>query len=209
MKKSTAIIAVLCAAFMSATALAACGEPSTPSGDTTATVAAADNSGSEQSQETTEAEAEKKIVDTETLAAADIPSGTPTDFGWISFEMPDGYSKDDAVDEDYWIRLKCDDDAFVQIDIKYSSFDYDGDIQGPVDARLKYYGNQGTDFEMGGITYRPMFYTEGGSMDGTVCFTPINDKVYFEMQGLDVGLKDPAFCTILNTVKFDESKIDK
>lgn len=209
MKKSASVIAILCAAFMTATALTACGGDNTPANsDATSAVDSTDANGSDDATEAeTEAEKSAEPVKSQPLDAADIPSGTPSDFGWVKFEMPEGYSVDDTVDSDSWIRLKSADDDFLTLDIKHSSSSYSGDIQEPADDRLRLYGEQGTDFTLGSFTYRPVFYQEGFS-DAVVLFAPINDKEYLEIQGIRVTEKDAAMCTILNTIEVDETQLD-
>ena len=180
MKKSVKLIALLCALLM-LVSLAACGEKK----DDTS----------------------KKSDDKTSDSSVEEPESNLTDFEWVKFEMPEGWS--DANESDSYVTIH--EDANTKHTVKF--FGHTNATGISMEELAKQDAEKDAErytadaaVEIGGRTYYPVRFKFNDN-DSVRLFTDIDGDHYTYITIFEMTETDPAAQQILTTIEFDPSKI--
>ncbi len=177
MKKPIILLALVSASMLLTASLAACTPESPPLPVTT--------------EAATEAPTE----------AAPIPSGTPcTDYDWVTFDIPEGFS--DTHNWDTFAELRSDSSSATTITVQQSSLDGRADVQAVAQENAEHDGySMGDEFDLGKYHWTTVNYTVG-SKPSAYYYTPSPDGVHFVyVCARCVTVEDDPVKCVLNSIE--------
>ena len=141
-------------------------------------------------------------------ATAPAPAANLTDFGWTSFEMPEGF--EDTHEQDTYITIAnaADDDQTIKIDNDTTTFQANADEA--ADKRVGMSPDsyvKGEPFTMGGYEWIPVAFTFN-DLPSSYYYANISDKYTVNVVAYCMTEADAPVQTVLSTIQFDESKIE-
>ena len=159
------------------------------------------------------------------LALAACASGSPsassaaklTDFGWASFQVPDGYVKVNDLVQNVAISTSKDtdpvnlklDDKTIRIVLKVREGAWPSAEEG-LKLQLSKYPDTDPDLkelEIGGRTFYVTPFTVKEKDDSVMGYADVNDKRCIGFIAYYMDVDDPALATVLESLKIDESKM--
>ena len=185
--KIKSIIAILCAAVIGASVLAACSNSnSSKSEESSKAASTADNS---------------KAEETEAASDSDL-----ADFGWVKFKMPEGY--EDLKESASYITIGDAADSHKKVKI-FNKTILSGDTVESIAEKTitdpeRY--QRGDDFEMGDYKWITINFTFNDKPSRHF-YTQINDKKCMYLTVYEQTQDDAAVKTILESIKADASKL--
>ncbi len=180
MKKTVKLLALFCALIM-LVSLAACGEKMADD---------AKDSGSKTADSSVE-EADSNL----------------TDFGWVKFEMPEGWS--DAKESDAYVTIAEDADDHHKMKLFKKSLGSDT-IQSKIEKDYgsdDYYTVENDPIELSGRTWYVVRFTFNNN-PSVMLFTDLVEGKLFYINVFEMDENADAVKTVLDSLTFDESKID-
>ena len=185
------LVVALCAAFV-AVALAACGGGSSSSAASASGSASASASGSAASVSSASASA----------------AGSLTDFGWVKFEMPEGYA--DAPESDAYVTIRqADNDRHV---IKVFKKTLTSSAPTAAEYAAKEVAeHEGKYTDAGKVTVGDREWNLVGftfnNNPSVYAYADAADKKCVYLTIYEMGIDDPAVQTVLSSLAVDESKL--
>ena len=153
------------------------------------------------------------------LAACSGGAGSSklTDFGWASFEMPDGYVQVDGLVNDVTISTSKDtdpmnyklDESTIVLSPKVREAawpDAESGLAGLVGKSPDRYGDMKT-VEIGGREWHIVPFTFKDAQDSVMGYADVNDKRCVGFTAYYMGIDDPALQTVLGTLEINEAKL--
>lgn len=181
--------------------LSACSGGAASSGS-----ASAGASGSEGS-----AAASSASADSASAASAEASSAAAAsdanDYGWVAFEMPQGWEESFA--DFSKVEIKQTDGKDVEMKIApQSTTTAGGDAEAAAAKRADQSDSNtlGEPFEQGGRAWYPVYFTMDG-VDSAYLYTNISDKHVAYITAYKVTEADDAVNTVMNTLTFNEDEI--
>ena len=175
MKTTVKLVSLLCALLM-VFSLAACGEKADTAKDSDAKTTSSD------SDSTPAPAANDKL----------------TDFGWVKFEMPEGYS--DSKESDSYVTIAEDADSHHIIKF-FSQTLFSGKTAADVAAEKADDKNTlGEKITVNGRDWYPLYF-KFNDKDSVKLYTDVNESKYVYLTVYEMTENEPAVQTVLNSIE--------
>lgn len=149
--------------------------------------------------------AEEK-TDSKTTESAAEPASNLTDFGWVKFEVPEGFK--DTQESDSYIAFKNEEDTYCGFHVAWKSVPSSKTLAEIAESDTQYSTNAsvGDEIELGGRKWIPVHF-DFNDAPSVYLYTQIDDNHCSYVLAYKMTENDEAVKTIVNSIEFVPEKL--